>query len=236
MGDEFAHKGPATVDYRFLGDAGWDEIIAFDHTGEIWRRNLQQELGYSERKIRFRWGGARVKDRYRWAAWKGKVTITNAVINDFTGRGFEHLEETCWRESATTVGFKSDTYGDVDAIELDVSHLATARIRVEGTIDGYVKVGDPLKGNPFVHCPTFEWEITGAELLEAARLKKDLPGVEMFLAFERMSDSPAPREVSGTLNIDPHNGPHGHRPVYFFGRQIDDAKVWTSALFIAFDG
>jgi len=234
MGDEFEHKGPATIDYRFLGDAGWDEIVAFDHTGEIWRRDLQQELGYSDRKIRFRWGGARVKDRYRWAAWKGKVTITNAVINDFSGRGFEHIEETCWRESATTVGFRSDTYGDVDAIELDVSHLATARIRVEGTIDGYVKVGDPLKGNPFVHCPTFSWEITGAELLEAARMRRDLPGVEMFLAFERMSDRPAPREVSGTLDIDPHNGPHGHRPVYFFGRQIDDAKVWTSAVFPTF--
>ncbi|MBI5790989.1 MAG: hypothetical protein HZA63_05920 [Rhodocyclales bacterium] len=234
MGDEFTHKGAATIDYRFLGDAGWDEIVACDHTGEIWRRDLQQELGYSERKIRFRWGGARVKDRYRWAAWKGKVTITNAVINDFAGRGFEHIEETCWRESATTVGFKSDTYGDVDAIELDVSHLATARIRVEGTIDGYVKVGDPLKGNPFVHCPSFSWEITGAELLAAARLRLDLPGVEMFLAFERMSDAPAPREVSGTLNIDPQNGPHGHRPVYFFGRQIDDAKVWTSALFPTF--
>ena len=234
MGDEFEHKGPATIDYRFLGDAGWDEIVAFDHTGEIWRRDLQQELGYSDRKIRFRWGGARVKDRYRWAAWKGKVTITNAVINDFAGRGFEHIEETCWRESATTVGFKSDTYGDVDAIELDVSHLATARIRVEGTIDGYVKVGDPLKGNPFVHCPTFSWEITGAELLAAARMRRDLPGVEMFLAFERMSDAPAPREVSGTLSIDAHNGPHGHRPVYLFGRQIDDAKVWTSAVFPTF--
>ncbi|KAF0165191.1 MAG: hypothetical protein FD157_1543 [Rhodocyclaceae bacterium] len=234
MGDEFEHKGPATIDYRFLGDAGWDEIVAFDHTGEIWRRDLQQELGYSDRKIRFRWGGARVKDRYRWAAWKGKVTITNAVINDFAGRGFEHIEETCWRESATTVGFRSDTYGDVDAIELDVSHLATARIRVEGTIDGYVKVGDPLKGNPFVHCPTFAWEITGAELLAAARMRRDLPGVEMFLAFERMSDAPAPREVSGTLDIDAHNGPHGHRPVYLFGRQIDDAKVWTSALFPTF--
>lgn len=235
MGDEFTHKGPATVEYRFLGDAGWDEIVAFDHTGPIWHRNLQQELGFSERKVRFRWGGARIKDRYRWAAWKGKITITNAVINDFVGLGFEHIEETCWRESATTVGFRSDTYGDVDAIELDVSHLATARIRIEGTIDGYVKVGDPLKGNPFVHCPKFEWEITGAELLEAARLKKDLPGVDMFLAFERMSDSPAPREVSGTLDIDPHNGPHGHRPVYFFGRQVDDAKVWTSAVFINFE-
>ncbi len=234
MGDEFNHKGPATLEYRFLGDAGWDEIVAFDHTGEIWRRNLQQELGYSDRKIRFRWGGARVKDRYRWAVWKGKVTITNAVINDFVGLGFEHREETCWRENATTIGFKSDTYGDVDSIEIDVSHLKTARIRIEGTIDGYVKVGDPLKGNPFVHCPTFVWEITGEELLNNSRLKHDLPGVEMFLAMERMSEFPAPRDVSGQLEIGAKNGPHGHRPVYLFARQVDDAKIWTSGLFITF--
>ena len=234
MGDEFAHKGKATVEYRFLGDAGWDEIVACDHNGPFWRRNLQEELGYSSRKIRFRWGGARVKDRYRWAAWKGKITITSAIINDFVGRGFEHLEETCWRESATTVGFKSDTYGDVDAIEMDISQLATAKIRVEGTIDGYVKVGDPLKGNPFVHCPTFEWELTGAELLAQGRLKKDLPGIDMFLGLERMSDMPAPRDVSGKIEIDPKNGPHGHRPVYLLARQVDDAKVWTSALFITF--
>lgn len=234
MGDEFEHRGPAMVDYRFLGDRGWDEVIAYDHTGEIWRRDLQEEMGYSDRRVRFKWGGARIKDRYRWAAWKGTVTITDAVINDFVGVGFEHKEETCWRESTTTVGFKSDTYGDVDAIELDISHLETARIRVEGTIDGYVKVGDPTKGNPFVHCPTFCWELTGRELLEAGRLKKDLPGVDMFLGFERMSDWPTPREVSGQFEVGAENGPHGHRPVYLLARQRDDAKVWTSALFITF--
>jgi len=234
MGDEFEQSGPAMVNYRFLGDVGWDEVVAYDHSGEIWRRNLQEELGYSKRKVRFRWGGARVKDRYRWAAWKGTVTISNAVINDFVGVGFEHIEETCWRENATTVGFKSDTYGDVDAIEFDVSHIETAVIRIEGTIDGYVKVGDPLKGNPFVHCPKFVWEITGKELLESSRLQKDLPGVDMFLAFERMSDWPAPREISGQFEVGPENGPHGHRPVYLLARQVDDAKVWTSALFITF--
>ena len=164
-----------------------------------------------------------------------KITIANAVINDFAGRGFEHLEETCWRQSATEVGFKSDTYGDVDAIELDVSLLATAKIRVEGTIDAYVKVGDPLKGNPFVHCPTFSWELTGAELLAQGRLTKDLPGIEMLLAFERMSDVPAPRDVSGRFTLDAKNGPHGHRPVYVFARQVDDAKIWTSALFMRFE-
>jgi hypothetical protein len=96
-----------------------------------------------------------------------------------------------------------------------------------------VKVGDPTKGNPFVHCPRFRWEATGAELMEAARLHKPLPGVEMFLALERMSEVPAPREVSGTIELEPRNGPHGFRPVYLLARQIDDAKVWTSALFIA---
>ena len=235
LGDEFAHKGKAIIEYRFLGDAGWDEVVAYDHTGPIWRRDLQQELGFSERKIRFRWGGARIKDRYRWAAWKGKITITSAVINNFVGYGFEHIEEICWRESAIQIGFRSDTYGDIDAIEIDVSQLAIAKIHVEGTIDGYVKVGDPLKGNPFAHCPTFSWEITGAELLQQARLKKELPGVEMFLAFERMSDHPAPREVSGKIDIEPKNGPHGFRPVYIFGRQVDDAKIWTSAMFIRFN-
>lgn len=234
MGDEFTHQGKAHIDYRFLGDAGWDEIVAYDQDGEIWRRDLQKELGYSESKIRLRWGGARVKDRYRWAAWKGTLTITGGVINGVEARGFEHKEETCWRQSTTQVGFSSDTYGDVDAIELDVAHLATATLRVEGTIDGYVKVGDPLKGNPFVDCPTFSWEISGKELLAGERLRKELPGVEMFIAFERMSEQPAPRDVSGTVEIDARNGPHGFRPVYFLARQVDDAKVWTSAMFIEF--
>jgi hypothetical protein len=74
----------------------------------------------------------------------------------------------------------------------------------------------------------------GKELLEVSPLSKDLPGIEMLLAFDRMSEQPAPRDVSGTLKVDPKNGPHGFRPVYFFGRQTDDAKVWTSAMFIEF--
>ncbi|MEM7195320.1 MAG: hypothetical protein AAF402_10240 [Pseudomonadota bacterium] len=234
MGDDFEHTGAARIDYRFLGDRGWDKLIAYDHTGEIWRRNLQQEMGYSDRMVRFRWGGARIKDRYRWAVWKGKITIVDATINEFVGLGFEHLEETCWRENGTTVGFKSDTYGDVDAIELDVTGLENARFRIEGTIDGYVKVGDPLKGNPFIHCPTFEWEFTGKELMEAESLNKDLPGVDMFLAMDRLSDTLPPRDISGSFEVNPENGPHGHRPVYMVAHQGDDAKVWTSALFINF--
>ncbi len=234
QGDEFIHQGSAEIQYRFLGDLGWDEIVAYDHTGLIWRRNLQEEYGFSERRIRLRWGGARIKDRYRWADWKGTITVTNAVINSFSGHGFEHDEETCGRAGPTSIRFRSDTYGDADAIDLDLTGLADCNIRIEGTIDGYVKVGNPLDGNPFVHCPSFTWEVSGRELLEGGVLRKELGGTELFLALERLSDQPMPRDVSGTLDIDPHNGPHGFRPVYLLGRQIDDAKVWTSAMFISF--
>ena len=237
QGDEFTQAGRARIDYRFLGLQGWDEIIAYDDSGEIWRRDLQKETGYSDRKIRIRWGGARIRDRYRWAEWRGKVSVVNGTINSFAGGGFEHPEESCWRAGPTDIAFRTDTYGDADSIVIDVSDLAQCRIRIAGRIDSYVKVGDPLAGNPFVHCPTFDWEVTGAELLASeGRLRKELGGCELFLAIERIAERPTPLDVSGTLEVEPKNGPHGFRPVYFHGRQTDDAKVWTSAMFIEFEG
>ena len=234
QGDEFQHHGPATIQYRFLGDAGWDELLAIDHTGVIWRRNLQEELGYSERLIRVRWGGARIKDRYRWADWKGEIDIRNGIINHFTGYGFEHNEEYCFRKSRTSLGFRSDTYGDADSIVMDVTNIAGSTFTVRGTIDGYVKVGNPLDGNPFAHCPEFELQFSGAELLEQSIIRKELGGTELFIAVERMTDATLPRDVSGTLQINPENGPNGFRPVYLMGRQLDDAKAWASAMFISF--
>ncbi|MBN4080255.1 hypothetical protein JYT31_01185 [Beggiatoa alba] len=234
QGDEIDASGTVEIHYRFLGDMGWDEIAAFDHTGKIWSRDLQAEAGYSERKIRIRWGGARIKDRYRWADWRGTITITNGVINRYASHGFEHKEETAGRHGTSQIKFRSDTYGDADAVDIDVSNLEHCKIRVQGTIDGYVKVGNPLDGNPFVHCPTFDWEITGKELLKSGAMRNELGGTELFLAAERLSDQAMPREVTGSLQISPENGPYGFRPVYFAARQIDDAKVWTSAMFITF--
>jgi hypothetical protein len=234
QGDEFSLKGPAKISYRFLGTAGWDEIAAYDQSGCIWRRDLQQESGFSERRIRVRWGGARIPDRYRWAEWRGTISIINGTINSFSGGGFEHPEESCWRAGPTDIAFRTDTYGDSDSVEIDISNLAQCRIRLSGRIDGYVKVGNPLDGNPFVHCPTFEWDMSGAELLQGGRLRKELGGAEMFLAVERVSDQATPHDLEGEIKIEPKNGPHRHRPVYFYGRQVDDAKVWSSAMFITF--
>ena len=94
---------------------------------------------------------------------------------------------------------------------------------------------DPLKRNPFVHAPQFSWEISGAELLQAGGLKRDLGGTELFLALERLTEKPLPIDLAGSIEIASENAPFGHRPVYFFGRQRDDSKVWSSALFMKFD-
>ena len=234
QGDEFRSAGAAEIEYRFLGNTGWDEIAAYDHSGRIWHRDLQKESGYSGRRIRVRWGGARIPDRYRWAEWRGTIDVLNGTINAFAGNGFEHPEESVWRAGPTEIGFRTDTYGDADGVVIDVDNLARCRIRVAGRIDSYVKVGNPLDGNPFVHCPTFDWEVSGADLLESGSLRRDLGGTQLFLAVERMTEAALPRDVRGVLEIQPANGPHGFRPVYFYGRQSDDAKVWTSAMFIEF--
>ena len=112
---------------------------------------------------------------------------------------------------------------------------AHATIVVEGTIDGFVKVGDPLAGNPFAHAPTFRHEIRGADLLAAGSATHQLGGTELFLAIERLTEQTLPTDLSGSIEIAPANASFGHRPVYFFGRQRDDAKVWSSAQFITFD-
>ncbi len=234
QGDAFEHSGPAEIAYRFLGDCGWDELAAFDHNGLLWRRNFHAELGYSQSRIRLRWGGARIKDRYRWAAWNGRISLLNGIIHGFSTNGFEHAEETAWRASPTDIGFRSETYGDADSIEIEMSNLAAARFIVQGTIGGFVKVGDPRKPAPFVHRPDFYWEVSGAELLERGQLRLELGGVELFLALERLSDAPLPRDISGRFSVEPVNGPFGFRPVYLFGRQRDDAKIWSSAHFITF--
>ncbi len=117
---------------------------------------------------------------------------------------------------------------------MDVSNIAGSTITVRGTIDGYVKVGNPMDGNPFAHCPEFEMQISGAELLEKNVVRKELGGTELFITLERLTDAELPRDLSGSFEISADNGPHGFRPVYLLGRQLDDAKVWASAMFISF--
>ncbi len=234
QGDEFTAPDAVTIHYRFLGTNGWDEITAHTDQGVLWSRNLQSETGYTSNKIRLRWGGSRIKDRYRAAEWHGSLQYRNTLVQAYQTYGLAHPEEYVRRAGPLKLEFRSDTYGDSDAIELELSELSQAQFRLDVQINSYSKVGSPLKRNPYIHCPEFSWEFTGQTLLEQGILRKDLNGTELFVAVERLSANPLTRDVSGSFTLEPQFNSYGFVPVYLSGRQIDDAKAWTSPLFIKF--
>ncbi len=236
QGDSVAVTGPASVNWRMLNEVGWESVSAWDQDGCLWRRDLVAEAGLSSRRIRLSWGGARIRDRYRAALWQGRLTIRNGTILAVRGIGLDHREEVVWREGATVIGFRSDTAGDTDSVEIDIDGLDACTLEVCGTIGGYRKIGDPRTPVPFAHCPDFAWSTTGAAILAQRRLHKMLPGTEMCLSFERLSELTLPRDVAGSFDVPPVNGPYGFRPVYLRAEGAAADKVMTSPLFFHFEG
>ena len=98
QGDEIPHQETVPLRYRLLGHSGWEYAAIKDPHGVVWERNIHQELGFDQNRFRVRWGGARVKDRYRWANWKLDIRVENASVLEWDKRGFEHLEEKVTRE------------------------------------------------------------------------------------------------------------------------------------------
>ncbi len=234
MGDVLRAEAGQTLDYRLLGDAGWEQVELFDGEQCIWSRNLHKEAGLSSRRVRVRLGGARIKDRYRGAYWSGEIEITGAVINGFNFLGADHPEQTVWRKNATTLAFRTDTNGDTDSLELELSQLAGARISLTSRVDAYVKVGDALQPHPHVHAPTVSVQVSGEQLLEQGAVVEKLPGAELQVALERITEQPLPREVQGSIGLDELAlDPAREHPLFITARQRDQSRIWTSAVFVS---
>ena len=89
MGDEiYTAADELVAGYDLYGTAGWEELEVWDTAGRLWRRDFHAETGLSDTLVRIRWGGARHKDRYRWATWSGRLTVTGSAVDsdDTVGR------------------------------------------------------------------------------------------------------------------------------------------------------
>lgn len=235
QGDAFTHGGPLTLNYDVLGDAGWERIEIRDDQGLVLHaRDLDAEAGLSPNRFRVRWGGARIKDRYRWAEWRGIIMVTGTAVKSFTVRGCEHPEETVKQTSPGVFEVRTDTYGDADHVEIEVDDLASARIDIHLEIDAYNKTGPAMERNPDPLTPGTAQVVSGADLLAHDDVRWELGGAELFVAVERLADRSLPLRVQGSHTVEPVNGPHGHRALYLFARERDDHKVWTSPLFVTF--
>jgi hypothetical protein len=233
MGEVLNAGAGAALDYRLLGDQGWESVTLYDGEQAIWQRDLHQEAGLAPGRIRLRLGGARVHERYRGAYWSGIIRVTGAVVRDFSAFGLDHPEQTVWRQDATSIAFRTSTSGDTDSIELDLSTLAGARIEVHARIDSYIKVGDPLQPQSWVHAPDVALVLDGDALLETGRAERQLAGAELSVAVERISAGPLPRELSDSIPLAALGlAPGREHPLFITARQRDQSRVWTSALFL----
>jgi len=85
-----------------------------------------------------------------------------------------------------------------------------------------------------VHCTgSTSLGASGRDLIARGRVALDLPGVELGLALERISDAPLPRDVGGEIPLAGLGLETGREhPLFITARQKDQPRVWTSPLFL----
>lgn len=218
LGPDVAPDQKIEVSYAFFGDAGWESLSAYDGSGQLWERNFDEEAGYGDHLVRLRWGGARVKDRYRWTLWEGKLTVGGTVLDSVGRWGFQHDEHLLARSPGTpnAIVWSGRTYGDAQGAVLSLRDLGRASFVIEATLDGDEE-------NP---C---RWEVSGAELAGGASLRKEVGGVDLFMSLERLSEAELPRKAEGHFTVTAESG---MACVYLRGRQRDGHEAWTSPIFI----
>jgi hypothetical protein len=138
----------------------------------------------------------------------------------WTARGFAHPEERARPVAPGRFELESATHGDADELELELGSLAEATIQVRATVAGF----DGWTA------ARIDWEVPGSDLLRDGVRRRELEGVDLFLCVERLTAQALPLTLSGEISVAPDPG--GTRAVYLFARELGDAKVWTSPLFI----
>ncbi|KZL81030.1 hypothetical protein CI238_03307 [Colletotrichum incanum] len=229
--------------YRFFGSSGFSSVEAWDASGQIFHRDLQQEASEhaeesTPRKIRVKWGGARVYDRYREAVWQGSVLIPGAVISEVQPFGgvSDNGEDFVKRISDSQVAFDTRTSGDFDGVDIFLAETSDApsTVRVSGHLGGYVKVGDTLKGNPHKPQPFFDLVVGEEEAKQPGGRREEIRGgAELFVSVESLLTVPLPRRVEGSFTVTNGSSDTGRsRAIYFVGREHSGGKVITSPVFM----
>ncbi|KXJ87075.1 hypothetical protein Micbo1qcDRAFT_179326 [Microdochium bolleyi] len=243
-----------TFDYYFYGSRGFESIEAWSASGIIFQRSLQQEATRANTaaagttKLRVKWGGARLYDRYREAVWDGSIIIkgggaTVDRIEPFGGVSYSP-EEVVERVSETQVIFRTHTSGDFDGVDVYLSADPTS-VCVTGHLGGYVKVGNVLAGNPHKAQPRFELQATKEALLRqqdatdgsGVKTIEIAGGADLFVSVEILEDVALPPRVEGSFTLPSlaEDRDVRSKAVYFVAREWDGGKVITSPVFVDYE-
>lgn len=247
QGDEVEVTTEETVslNYAFYGASGFSSVEAWDATGKIFHRDLQQEASRNassgtRQKLRVRWGGARLYDRYREAVWHGSILIEGAEathVKPFGGVS-DDPESVVQLVSNTQATFSTKTSGDFDGVDIFFSGSKIPdEVSVTGQLGGYVKVGDALKGNPHRAQPEFRLNASFDEASQFGGKEIQIKGgAELSVSAEVLLDVKLPKRVEGVFEAQPPNADNTQRSkaVYFVGREWMGGKVITSPVFLEY--
>jgi hypothetical protein len=204
------------AEYALYGTSGWEELRAYDTVGEVWRRDLHTEAGLSGQLVRIRWGGARHRDRYRWATWQGQLRVSGTAITSVEPWARTHPEQRI-DAAADGVDWRTTTYGADTGAVLRLTGLAGARFHLDITI-----AEDGLRQS---------LAVDGAELLRHRRRRLSLGGAGLHVCVERIAE-PAhlPLTVRGNFVI---GVPPSDSALYLRALQCDGHQAWTSPLYFS---
>ncbi|GFG62601.1 DUF3604 domain-containing protein [Mycobacterium kubicae] len=217
MGDEILTAAASLeVDYAVYGSTGWEELAIYDTHGPLWRRDLNAEAGLSDSLVRIRWGGARHRDRYRWATWVGHLKVTETSIDSVQPWATSHPEQAI-DVTGPTVSWRTATYGSDVGVIVRLGDLARAQLRIDTTVTEDDSAASLT--------------VTGAQLIAQSRYEQAVGGLNLRIRVERIAEPAAlPTAVTGAL---PVNLPPEHSAIYLRAAQCDGHQVWTSPLFIS---
>lgn len=236
-------QSDVSLSYAFYGSSGFSSIEAWDASGIIWQRDLRSVCklspsGLQSRKtLMIKWGGARLYDRYREAVWKGLIATNGEAkiigVQPFGGV-VDVPEEVVERRSDNSVSFETHTSGDFDGVLMTFENddKLPSAVKIQGTLGGYVKVGDALKGNPHKQQPAFEFEASAEDLVASGGKRWEIGGgAGLFVSAELVGDVALPTQVTGDVPISAQTRGK-QQAVYLVGREWNGGKVITSPVFL----
>jgi hypothetical protein len=216
MGDELTVDDREVVlSYALYGETPWEQLTVLDTEGPLLHRDLNAETGHAPDLVRIRWGGARHRDRYRWASWSGSVEVFGAELLGAEPWALMHPEQTIAVEGPR-VGWACATFGNDAGVVLRLGPGDDAGIAVEAGIAEDAR--------------TERFAVRRADLA-AGPCRHDFDGAGLHVTVERLAPAAAlPLTLTGELTIRP---PAGDSALYLHARQTDGHEAWTSPLFLS---
>ncbi|NVB37646.1 DUF3604 domain-containing protein [Pseudenhygromyxa sp. WMMC2535] len=165
------------------------------------------------RRLRLRWGGARIRGRGRRAVWDGRVEVEGARIEAVETFAFDSPLDGVLARSDTHVELRSRTTGDLDGIDLWLDQARAGKLRFSTELG--------------------ELEVDLAEL-GADGHQVDFGGLDLHARVERMPERLVDTQLSLDHSLELEAG--ARAPIFVKVLQADGHLAWASPVYVDVEG